>query len=133
PDAIRCLLARIRAKRLFCLVCRWTRRRLARGLSRSSVHVHIAEPPLAARPGRGRIHPNSVFCPFFRWIFMPRSIITIDDLSDQEMEQVFDIADDLLTHMGDPAKPYRIRGRDKVAEDYLLSTLFLEPSTLTLF
>jgi aspartate carbamoyltransferase catalytic subunit len=64
---------------------------------------------------------------------MPRSVITIDDLSDLELEQVFDLADDLLARMGDPARPYRIRGRDKLADQYILSTLFFEPSTRTRF
>ncbi len=64
---------------------------------------------------------------------MPRSIVTIDDLSNDELEQVFVIADDILARMADPARPYRIRGRAKLAEDQILSTLFFEPSTRTRF
>ena len=32
---------------------------------------------------------------------MPRSVVTIDDLSDDELEQVFSLADDFLARMGD--------------------------------
>src|ERR1017187_786289 len=59
---------------------------------------------------------------------MPRSIITIDDLSNDEMEQVFQLADGFLQAMADPEKPYRIRGREKLADGCILSTLFFEPS-----
>src|SRR5206468_1810565 len=66
-------------------------------------------------------------------IIMTRSIITIDDLTDDELEQVFCLADDFLAHMGDPARPYRIRGRHTLAADQILATLFFEPSTRTRF
>lgn len=62
-----------------------------------------------------------------------RSIITIDDLSDEELEQVFRLADGFLERMGDPARPYRIRGRATLAADQILATLFFEPSTRTRF
>jgi aspartate carbamoyltransferase catalytic subunit len=64
---------------------------------------------------------------------MPRSVVTIDDLSDDELEQVFSLADDFLARMGDPERPYRIRGRDTVAQQHILATLFFEPSTRTRF
>src|SRR5262245_44917465 len=64
---------------------------------------------------------------------MPRSIITIDDLSIDEMEQVFQIADGFLTSMGDPDRPYRIRGGANLADGRILATLFFEPSTRTRF
>jgi aspartate carbamoyltransferase catalytic subunit len=64
---------------------------------------------------------------------MARSVVTIDDLSDNELEQVFSLADDFLTRFGDPARPHRIRGRDNLATDQILATLFFEPSTRTRF
>ena len=60
-------------------------------------------------------------------------VVTIDDPSDEELEQVFGLADEFLTRMGDPDRPYRIRGRDKLASDHILATLFFEPSTRTRF
>jgi aspartate carbamoyltransferase catalytic subunit len=64
---------------------------------------------------------------------MARSIITIDDFSGEEMEHVFRLADDFLSRMGDPARPHRICGREKLAENHILATLFFEPSTRTRF
>ena len=64
---------------------------------------------------------------------MARSIITIDDLSIEDMEHIFDVADGFLKDMGDPARPHRIRGRDKLADGFILSTVFFEPSTRTRF
>lgn len=62
---------------------------------------------------------------------MFRDVVSIDDLSDQEIENVFDIADAFLSDMATPEKPYRIQGRASVAEDFILATLFYEPSTRT--
>lgn len=64
---------------------------------------------------------------------MARSVVTIDDLSDQELELVFSLADDFLARLGDPARPHRIRGRDGLANEQILATLFFEPSTRTRF
>jgi aspartate carbamoyltransferase catalytic subunit len=62
---------------------------------------------------------------------MPRSIISIDDLTIDEMEAIFQLADRFLDKMGDPAKPYRIMGRNDLAGKYILATLFFEASTRT--
>ena len=64
---------------------------------------------------------------------MARSIITIDDLSIDDMEHIFDLADGFLEVMHDPARPHRIQGRDDLANRFILSTLFFEPSTRTRF
>lgn len=64
---------------------------------------------------------------------MARSVITIDDLSIEEMEHIFDVADGFLEVMHDPARPHRIQGRDKLADRHILATLFFEPSTRTRF
>lgn len=62
---------------------------------------------------------------------MPRSIISIDDLTIDEMEAIFQLADRFLDEMGDPAKPYRLMGRNDLASKYILATLFFEASTRT--
>ena len=62
---------------------------------------------------------------------MARSLVSIDDFSNDEIEGVFELADRFLDEMATSAKPYRIRGRRTVANDYILSTLFYEPSTRT--
>jgi aspartate carbamoyltransferase catalytic subunit len=62
---------------------------------------------------------------------MARSLISIDDLSTDEIEAIFELADRFLDEMATPGKPYRVRGRRTLARDYILSTLFYEPSTRT--
>jgi len=62
---------------------------------------------------------------------MARSVVSIDDLDNDEIGAVFELADRFLGEMATPGKPYRIRGRRTWARDYILSTLFYEPSTRT--
>ena len=62
---------------------------------------------------------------------MTRSVVTIDDLTNDEIEAIFQLADRFLDEMGTPDKPYRIRGRFPLAHDYILAALFYEPSTRT--
>ncbi|MGE0756327.1 MAG: hypothetical protein AB7F89_02580 [Pirellulaceae bacterium] len=62
---------------------------------------------------------------------MSRSVISIDDLDNSEIDAVFRLADRFLDEMATPGKPYRVRGRRGVAADYILATLFCEPSTRT--
>src|SRR6266702_179173 len=63
---------------------------------------------------------------------MNKDIITIDDLSNREIEAIFDIADEFLAHLGNPDRPHHsITGRLDLAKGSILSTLFHEPSTRT--
>ena len=62
---------------------------------------------------------------------MARSLVSIDDLSNDEIEAIFELADRFLDEMATPGKPHRIRGRRTLARDFILSTLFYEPSTRT--
>ncbi|GAB4157744.1 MAG: aspartate carbamoyltransferase [Planctomycetaceae bacterium] len=62
---------------------------------------------------------------------MPRSVVTIDDLTNDEVEAIFRLADRFLEEMSTPGKPYRIQGRSPRAEDRILATVFYEPSTRT--
>lgn len=62
---------------------------------------------------------------------MARSVTSIDDLTNDEIEEIFRLSDRLLVEMGTTGKPYRIAGRSSLAEGLILATLFLEPSTRT--
>lgn len=62
---------------------------------------------------------------------MTRSVISIDDLDNAEIDSIFQLADRFLDEMATPGKPYRVRGRRGVARDFILATLFYEPSTRT--
>lgn len=64
---------------------------------------------------------------------MVRHLVTIDDLSDGEILNIFALADEFLAKMGDPEKQWRVVGRLPLAQDFILETLFYEPSTRTRF
>src|SRR6266478_4371156 len=64
---------------------------------------------------------------------MTRSIVTINDLTNDEIEALFSLADRFLADMSDAAHPYRIKRRLPDAANYIASTLFYEPSTRTRF
>jgi len=60
-----------------------------------------------------------------------RHIVSINDLSDKDIEAVFDLAQAYLKELPDPNFPYRIGRSGKVATNYVLASLFYEPSTRT--
>src|SRR5215813_3766321 len=60
-----------------------------------------------------------------------RHIISINDLSDKEIETVFNIAQSYLNELPDRHFPYRIGRSTKVASNLILASLFYEPSTRT--
>src|SRR5215468_7839927 len=60
-----------------------------------------------------------------------RHIISINDLSDKEIETVFNIAQSYLNELPDRHFPYRIGRSTKVASNFILASLFYEPSTRT--
>jgi aspartate carbamoyltransferase catalytic subunit len=62
---------------------------------------------------------------------MHRSVVSIDDLTNDEIEAIFQLADRFLADMATPGKPYRVRGRSELAKDFILATLFFEASTRT--
>lgn len=64
---------------------------------------------------------------------MFRNVVTIDDLSETEIQALFVLADKFLAQMASPDKPHRIRGRTGIAQDFVLATLFYEASTRTRF
>jgi aspartate carbamoyltransferase catalytic subunit len=62
-----------------------------------------------------------------------RDINSINDLEDAEIEDIFALADEYSRTMARPGAPHRIRGRRSEAGDFILATLFYEPSTRTRF
>jgi aspartate carbamoyltransferase catalytic subunit len=60
-----------------------------------------------------------------------RHIVSINDLSNAEIDTVFEIAQSYLTRFPDPNVPYRIRRSTNLASDFILASLFYEPSTRT--
>lgn len=62
---------------------------------------------------------------------MARSVVSIDDLTNEEIEAIFQLADRFLAETAAKDKPYRVRGRSKLARDFILATLFFEASTRT--
>ena len=64
---------------------------------------------------------------------MKRDIITVDDISNSEMQGLFALADEFLLSMHAPGSDYLLRGRGSLANKHLIATLFYEPSTRTRF
>ncbi len=62
---------------------------------------------------------------------LTRHLVSINDLSNSEIESIFDIAKSYLNELGDPQLKYRIGRGKRIASDYILATLFFEPSTRT--
>jgi aspartate carbamoyltransferase catalytic subunit len=62
-----------------------------------------------------------------------RDIISINDLDNSEIEEIFALADEYCRQLATPEAPHRIRGRLDSANGFILATLFFEPSTRTRF
>jgi aspartate carbamoyltransferase catalytic subunit len=60
-----------------------------------------------------------------------RHLVSINDLTNSEIECVFDVAQAYLNELGDRQLKYRIGRGKRVAPDSILATLFFEPSTRT--
>ncbi len=60
-----------------------------------------------------------------------RHVISINDLSDKDIETIFDTAQAYLKELPDAHFPYRIGRSGNIASNYILATLFYEPSTRT--
>jgi aspartate carbamoyltransferase catalytic subunit len=60
-----------------------------------------------------------------------RHVISINDLSDAEIEKIFETAQSFLDELPDPNFSYRIGKSTNVAPNHILATLFYEPSTRT--
>lgn len=60
-----------------------------------------------------------------------RHIVSINDLSNKEIETIFDVAQAYLDELPDPNFSYRIGKSTDAASKFILATLFYEPSTRT--
>jgi aspartate carbamoyltransferase catalytic subunit len=60
-----------------------------------------------------------------------RHIASINDLSNDEIGSVFELALKYLDELGDPDIPHRIARSNEVANGVVLATVFFEPSTRT--
>ncbi len=60
-----------------------------------------------------------------------RHVVSINDLSKSEIETIFDLAQAYLTEYSDPNLPERIGRSSNLAPNYILASLFYEPSTRT--
>jgi aspartate carbamoyltransferase catalytic subunit len=65
--------------------------------------------------------------------YQKRHINSINDLTNSEIEEIFQLADEYCRSMSDPDKRYQVRGRRTDASGFILATLFYEPSTRTRF
>ena len=63
--------------------------------------------------------------------FKTRHIVSINDLSNAEIEAVFALAQEYLDKLADPSCTFRIARSTSVASDFILASLFYEPSTRT--
>lgn len=60
-----------------------------------------------------------------------RHLVSINDLSNEEILSLFAFADHFLKTLGDPVRDYRIASGTNLAAGKILATLFYEPSTRT--
>jgi aspartate carbamoyltransferase catalytic subunit len=60
-----------------------------------------------------------------------RHVVSINDLSDKDIETIFDMAQAYLDELPDPHFPYRIARSTNIASNFVLASLFYEPSTRT--
>jgi aspartate carbamoyltransferase catalytic subunit len=60
-----------------------------------------------------------------------RHVISINDLSDKDIETIFELAQSFLTELPDRHFSYRIGRSTDIASDFILASLFYEPSTRT--
>ena len=62
---------------------------------------------------------------------LTRHIVSINDLTNKEIETIFEVAQGLLKELADASVPYRIARSTNLASKSILACLFYEPSTRT--
>jgi aspartate carbamoyltransferase catalytic subunit len=62
---------------------------------------------------------------------LTRHIISINDLTNKEIETIFEVAQGFLRELADENVPYRIGRSTDLASKFVLASLFYEPSTRT--
>jgi aspartate carbamoyltransferase catalytic subunit len=60
-----------------------------------------------------------------------RHVVSINDLSNREVETIFSVAQSFLDQLPDKSRSYRIGRSAKIASNAILASLFYEPSTRT--
>jgi aspartate carbamoyltransferase catalytic subunit len=60
-----------------------------------------------------------------------RHIVSINDLTNKEIETIFEVAQGFLKELADDHVPYRIGRSTNLASKFILASLFYEPSTRT--
>src|SRR5436190_5307316 len=60
-----------------------------------------------------------------------RHVVSINNLSNREVETIFSVAQSFLDRLPDKLRSYRIGRSTKLASDFILASLFYEPSTRT--
>jgi aspartate carbamoyltransferase catalytic subunit len=60
-----------------------------------------------------------------------RHIISINDLTNKEIETIFEVAQGFLRELSDESVPYRVARSTDLASKFVLASLFYEPSTRT--
>jgi aspartate carbamoyltransferase catalytic subunit len=62
---------------------------------------------------------------------LTRHIVSINDLTNREIETIFEVAQGFLKELADENVPYRVGRSTDLASKHILATLFYEPSTRT--
>ena len=62
---------------------------------------------------------------------LTRHIVSINDLTNKEIETIFEVAQGFLKELADSRSPYRIGRSTDLASKFILASLFYEPSTRT--
>ena len=62
---------------------------------------------------------------------LTRHIVSINDLTNKEIETIFEVAQGFLKDLADENVPYRIGRGTSIASKFILASLFYEPSTRT--
>jgi aspartate carbamoyltransferase catalytic subunit len=60
-----------------------------------------------------------------------RHIVSINDLTNKEIETIFEVAQGFLKELADDHVPYRVARSTDLAQKFILASLFYEPSTRT--
>jgi aspartate carbamoyltransferase catalytic subunit len=92
--------------------------------ARKFARANAASAQLAAQLGRQNAEANMKAQP-------TRHIVSINDLSNKDIETIFEIAQSYLNELPDPNFSYRIGRSTNVASNFILASLFYEPSTRT--
>ena len=60
-----------------------------------------------------------------------RHVVSINDLTNKEIETIFEVAQGFLKELAEDHLPYRVARSTDLASKFILASLFYEPSTRT--